>query len=88
MGKERIKVDVLSWLGVAVAWLVVGWLPSRINKHYFVSAFGWSLGEEAWTWRDEAIELMLALGGPFRGASLILWWPSRKRPRVGWGWKW
>ncbi len=82
------KREGMIWLLIAIAWFLVGWLPSRIVKHHFVTCYGAVLGDLAWTRHNEWVEVVGALMGPL--SILAPWLAMRARPdkSVPWGWKW
>lgn len=63
-------------------WLAVGWLPSRMVKHYCVRQW-WS-----WNARDERFFGAMAICGPLMfGAVLIALWAWRD-DEIPLGWTW
>jgi hypothetical protein len=75
----------MEWGLLVFLWLAVGWLPSRIMKHHFISEYGDVLGGDAWgPWMGVATGA-LAVGGPFAALGTLL-----VRATFGgkWGWRW
>lgn len=64
---EQVITIILAF----VAWLWIGWLPSRFVKNYFAERFGRTLGKSAWSERDEIFALCTALLGPLAAISVI-----------------
>lgn len=78
----------MSVLLLAGLWLVIGWLPTRVVKHWFILAFGPVLGVATWDWPSEVFSSLMALGGPANVAAVLIWrWDFgiKKEP---WGWAW
>jgi uncharacterized membrane protein len=78
-------------LALVVGWLVIGWLPSRVHKHYVFSRYG----PEYWEKSDEVLYLLTALIGPlFIISFLLARWGFDRLDRedygntIPWGWKW
>ncbi len=79
----------MIWLLIAIAWLLLGWLPSRIWKSYLITRYGPSLGRDAWTRRNELEEVAWAVFlGPFGIIACILVMQDRFDKSAPWGWKW
>lgn len=81
---------------LVMAWLAVGWLPSRILKHWFVVSYGDALGDKAWTVGLETTVAAMSIGGPVTWIAVALIRvsfgtdsPADKWDRaVPWGWMW
>lgn len=72
---------------IVLAWLVVGWLPSRIEKHYYVCSPAFRC--VPWKWQDELLPAAMAVAGPMNALATLIWrrWPIVDR-ETPWGWRW
>ncbi len=82
----------MDWVYVLLAalWLVVGWLPSRMHKHYAYRNWVPLLSaNEAWGIRMEVLALVMALLGPPGAIGCLLAAIKLSgENRVPIGWKW
>jgi hypothetical protein len=81
-------MDWHMWVLVILAWYIVGWLPSRVAKHYYKRAY-LSLGPNAWNTTSEVFFALMAILGPGNLAAGLIWrtWPLGDRT-IPWGWEW
>lgn len=63
-------------------WLLIGWLPTRIVKYWFVTGFTNLTEEEAWGRRMEALSVFVMFLGPGAWLCVLL------TNKGDWGWKW
>ncbi len=64
---------------IILAWLIVGWLPTRTLKHY------WHTRDYPWGTRGEITAILLALTGPFGATGALL---TRATMPSRWDWHW
>lgn len=76
----------MVWLVIIPCWILVGWLPTRIMKHYFIERYGRTLEiDEAWGKVGMIMSFFNALYGPL-GLFVVL--IARWSFGGKWGWRW